>query len=139
MKPRVLIVDDQEDIRKLVHMTLDIGDVEVFEADSGESALEMMHRVKPGIVLMDIMMPGEIDGLEACRRIKADPQLKNLPVVMFTSSREEPDLAECYLVGVNAYVVKPVDFLQFTAAVKQVGIFWTLFNELPPPESPPTH
>jgi CheY-like chemotaxis protein len=80
-----------------------------------------------------------LNGLEVLRRIKADPQLKNLPVVMFTSSREEPDLAECYLVGVNAYVVKPVDFLQFTAAVKQVGIFWTLFNELPPPESPPTH
>ncbi|MCX6925701.1 MAG: response regulator [Verrucomicrobia bacterium] len=91
---------------------------------------------QPIVVLLDIKMP-RLNGREVLRRIKADPQFKHLPVVMFTSSREEPDLAECYLLGVNAYVVKPVDFLQFAAAVKQVGAFWGLLNELPsPPELP---
>jgi len=84
----------------------------------------------PVLALLDIKMP-RINGLEVLRQIKGDPQFKNLPVVMFTSSREEPDLAESYKLGVNAYVVKPMDFVQFAAAVKQVGAFWALLNELP--------
>ena len=84
----------------------------------------------PVVLLLDIKMP-RLNGLEVLRRIKADPQFKKLPVVMFTSSREEPDLAECYELGVNAYVVKPVDFPQFAAAVKQVGAFWAILNEVP--------
>ena len=84
----------------------------------------------PAVLLLDIKMP-RLDGLEVLRLIKTDPQFKTLPVIMFTSSREEPDLAECYELGVNAYVVKPVDFPQFVAAVKQVGAFWAILNEVP--------
>jgi CheY-like chemotaxis protein len=91
---------------------------------------------QPVVVLLDIKMP-RLNGLEVLRHIKADPHCKTLPVVMFTSSREEPDLLKCYELGANAYVVKPVDFPQFTAAVKQVGAFWALLNELPPPPEPP--
>ena len=90
----------------------------------------------PAVVLLDIKMP-RLNGLEVLRHIKADPQFKHLPVVMFTSSREAPDLAACYELGVNAYVVKPVDFPQFAAAAKQVGAFWALLNELPSPPEPP--
>ena len=117
MKPRVLIVDDQVDIRKLVHMTLDIGDVEVFEADSGESALEMMHRVKPDIVLMDIMMPGEIDGLEACRRIKADPVLAGTLIAMLTARGQQADIDAGKAAGADAYLVKPFSPLQLLDTV----------------------
>ena len=90
----------------------------------------------PVVVLLDIKMP-RLNGLEVLRQIKADPQFKALPVVMFTSSREEPDLTGCYALGVNAYVVKPVDFPPFAAAVKQVGAFWAILNELPPPPKTP--
>jgi CheY-like chemotaxis protein len=86
----------------------------------------------PAVLLLDIKMP-RLTGLEVLRRIKADPQFKTLPVVMFTSSRQESDLAQCYELGVNAYVVKPLDFSQFTAAVKTVGAFWAILNEAPPP------
>ncbi len=84
----------------------------------------------PVLVLLDIKMP-RLDGLEVLRQIKTDPQFKNLPVVMFTSSQEEPDLVRCYELGVNAYVVKPLEFTAFAAAVKQVGAFWVLLNERP--------
>ena len=85
----------------------------------------------PAVVLLDIKMP-KVGGLEVLRQMKADVTLKNLPVVMLTSSREEPDLAASYALGANAYVVKPVDFQQFVNAVKQVGIFWAVVNEPPP-------
>ena len=86
------------------------------------------------VVLLDIKMP-RLNGPEVLRQIRADPQLKNLPVVMFTSSREDPDLAECYALGANAYVVKPVGFDEFAAATMQVGVFWALLNEPAPVNS----
>ncbi|MEI8045271.1 MAG: response regulator [Verrucomicrobiota bacterium] len=88
----------------------------------------------PVVVLLDIKMP-RLNGPEVLRQIRADPQLKNLPVVMFTSSREDPDLAECYALGANAYVVKPVGFDEFAAATRQVGVFWALLNEPAPVNS----
>jgi CheY-like chemotaxis protein len=91
---------------------------------------------QPTVLLLDIKMP-RLNGLEVLRQLKTDPQFKRLPVVMFTSSREEPDLARCYELGVNAYVVKPLDFAEFAAAIKQVGAFWAILNELPPPPPPP--
>lgn len=85
----------------------------------------------PAVILMDIKMP-MMDGIEVLKLIKSDPVLKMIPVVMLTSSGEDQDLLQSYTLGVNAYVVKPVDFKQFVNAVKQLGIFWALLNELPP-------
>lgn len=85
----------------------------------------------PAVVLMDIKMP-RMDGIETLQIIRNDREMKMLPVVMLTSSREEQDLLQSYSLGVNAYVVKPVDFRQFVDAVKQLGVFWALINELPP-------
>lgn len=85
----------------------------------------------PAVMLLDIKMP-RMDGLEVLRQMKQDAALRAIPVVMLTSSREEPDLVESYALGVNAYVVKPVDFQQFFEAVKQVGAFWGILNQLPP-------
>ena len=85
----------------------------------------------PVLVLLDLKLP-KVSGLEVLKIIKADEHLKIIPVVVLTSSRETPDVAECYRHGVNAYVVKPVDFAEFMKAVKQLGIFWAAINEPPP-------
>jgi CheY-like chemotaxis protein len=85
----------------------------------------------PAVLLLDIKMP-RMDGIEVLRTIRKDNELKMLPVVMLTSSREEQDLITSYELGVNAYVVKPVDFKDFIEAVKQVGVFWAVINEVPP-------
>ena len=146
LKRILLVEDNSRDVELTLAALREYNVINAVDvARDGVEALDYLYRRgqfaarpsdQPVVVMLDIKMP-RLNGLEVLRRIKADPQLKNLPVVMFTSSREEPDLAECYLVGVNAYVVKPVDFLQFTAAVKQVGTFWALLNELPPPPEPP--
>lgn len=85
----------------------------------------------PAVVILDIKMP-RMDGIEVLRAIRADDDLKMIPVVMLTSSREEQDLIRSYELGTNAYVVKPVKFSDFIEAVKQLGIFWAMLNELPP-------
>ena len=82
-------------------------------------------------MLLDLKMP-KVDGLEVLRRMRADDQLKLIPVVMITSSREEQDLVQSYKLGVNAYVVKPVDFQKFIESIKQLGFFWAVINEPPP-------
>lgn len=87
----------------------------------------------PGLILLDLKMP-KVDGLEVLRIVKGDPKLKVIPVVVLTSSRQEQDLLRSYNLGVNAYVVKPVDFTEFVAAVKVLGGFWAVVNEPPPPE-----
>jgi len=84
----------------------------------------------PAVLLLDNKMP-RMNGIEVLQTIRTDPALKMLPVVMLTSSREEPDLKRCYELGVNAYVVKPVNFKDFIDAVKQVGVFWAVINEIP--------
>lgn len=84
----------------------------------------------PAVILMDLKMP-RLDGIQVLKEIKNDPALKLIPVVMVTSSREEKDLVQSYKLGVNAYVVKPVDFNQFIDAIKQLGAFWAVLNELP--------
>jgi CheY-like chemotaxis protein len=85
----------------------------------------------PALVLLDLKMP-KVDGLEVLRQVKGDPQLRTIPVVMLTSSREEGDLLRSYELGVNAYVVKPVEFGDFMGAVRQLGGFWAVVNEAPP-------
>ncbi len=84
----------------------------------------------PAVLLLDIKMP-RMGGIEVLQSIRSDDHLKTLPVVMLTSSREEPDLIKCYEIGVNAYVVKPVNFKGFIDAVKHIGVFWALLNEHP--------
>ena len=84
----------------------------------------------PAVLLLDIKMP-RMDGLEVLKVIRSDTKLKTLPVVILTSSHEEQDLIKSYELGVNAYVVKPVDFKEFIEAVKQVGVFWAVINEVP--------
>lgn len=120
---------------------------EVFVVSDGEEALDYLYqrgRFKarpngnPAVILLDLKMP-KVDGLEVLRTIKEDEKLRSIPVVMLTSSREEPDLVRSYQLGVNAYVVKPVDFQSFTDAVKQLGAFWALFNEPPPGSQHPKH
>ena len=88
----------------------------------------------PALLLLDNKMP-RVDGLEVVRRVKADERLKTIPVVMLTSSREQGDLFKSYELGVNAYVIKPVDFFDFVNAVRELGGFWGIVNE-PPPRSP---
>lgn len=96
-----------------------------------QGAYRMRAKEYPALVLLDIKMP-RVDGIEVLRRIKGDERLKLIPVVMLTSSREERDLAESYQLGVNAYVVKPIDFTDFLRAVKELGVFWAVINERPP-------
>jgi CheY-like chemotaxis protein len=85
----------------------------------------------PAVILLDIKMP-RMDGIEVLQEIKGDSELRMIPVVMLTSSREEQDLYMSYSLGVNAYIVKPVDFYQFNDTLKQLGSFWAILNELPP-------
>jgi CheY-like chemotaxis protein len=87
----------------------------------------------PTVIMLDLKMP-KVDGLEVLRAIKSDDLLKRIPVVIFTSSREEQDILRCYAVGANAYVVKPVEFGEFRKTVTELGLFWGTINEPPPPE-----
>jgi len=113
---------------------------EIVVVNDGEQALDYLYaRGKfagrpagnPVLVLLDLKMP-KVDGLEVLRTIKQDDRLRLTPVVMLTSSREEQDVVRSYQLGINAYVVKPVDFHAFVEAVKQLGAFWTVHNEPPP-------
>lgn len=87
----------------------------------------------PKVILLDVKLP-LMSGIEVLRQCKADPHLCHVPIVMLTSSREEPDIQSCYNLGVNSYIVKPVDFQQFTDVVRQAGLYWLLLNE--PPSEP---
>jgi CheY-like chemotaxis protein len=114
---------------------------EVVVVRDGAEALEYLYRRdryadrpggQPALVLLDLKMP-KVDGIEVLRQVKSDPGLRTVPVVVLTSSREEQDLVRTYNLGVNAYVVKPVDFHEFVEAVKLLGGFWAVVNETPPP------
>lgn len=118
-KKLVLVVEDRPEIRKLLRLTLSINDMEVHEADSGESGIKMAKALRPGCVIMDVMMPGEIDGYQACRKIKDDPQTRNIPIVMLTARGQVSDLAEGQLAGANAYLVKPFSPLQLLDTVQK--------------------
>jgi len=138
---RILLVEDSEnDIELTLAALAKHVTSEVDVAHDGAEALDYLYRRGafvgrasgvPVLVMLDLKMP-KVDGLEVLRTIKADPALKRIPVVVLTSSREQSDLAESYERGVNAYVVKPVEFEKFINAVKQLGLFWMLLNEPPP-------
>lgn len=102
----------------------------------GEEVLQFLFgpesrpEATPRLILLDLKMP-KVDGLEVLRQLKADPRTQAIPVVMMTSSREEQDVVESYRLGVNSYIVKPVDFDQFAEAVRQIGMYWMLLNQPP--------
>jgi two-component system response regulator len=137
----ILLAEDNQNDVELTLKALEEQNLanRVTVVKDGVEALEYLryegiyqHRKKgnPAVILLDIKMP-RMDGLDVLQHIRDDTALKMIPVVMLTSSREEPDLKRCYELGVNAYVVKPVDFKGFFDAVKQLGVFWALINELP--------
>jgi CheY-like chemotaxis protein len=112
----------------------------------GVEALDYLHRRgafaqlpagHPVVIMLDLKMP-RLDGVEVLRHLKEDEEMRLIPVVVLTSSRESLDLEECYRLGVNAYVVKPVRFAEFVEAVRQTGVFWALINQPPPDHKPDT-
>jgi CheY-like chemotaxis protein len=139
---RILLVEDDPKDVELTLTALEEYNLanEVVVVSDGEQALDYLYcRGKfatragesPAVLLLDLKLP-KVNGLEVLQHIKADPKLKVVPVVVLTSSREERDMVASYQLGVNAYVVKPVDFHEFVNAIKQLGIFWAIINEAPP-------
>ena len=139
---RMLLAEDNEHDVELTLSALSENRLanEVVVVRDGAEALDYLYRRgryqqreegNPVVVLLDLKMP-KVDGLEVLRRIKEDDALRQIPVVMLTSSREENDLVESYRLGANAYVVKPVEFNRFVEAVRELGVFWAVINEAPP-------
>lgn len=115
----------------LANSIISVGDgVEVMDYLNCTGRFANRSTELPSVILLDIKMP-RMDGIQVLEQLRTDHRFSKIPVVMLTSSREEPDLKRCYALGVNAYVVKPVNFEDFIVAVKNIGIFWALLNELP--------
>ncbi len=139
---RILLVDDSPRDVELALEALREYHIanEIFVLTDGAEALDYLYKRgrfadvddgKPAVILLDLKMP-KVDGMEVLRQIKHDSKLKLIPVVVMTSSREEQDIVSSYQLGVNAYVVKPVNFHEFVNAVKHVGVFWAVVNQPPP-------
>ena len=137
----LLVEDDPNDVELTLRALKDRNFVnQVFVARDGAEALDFFfgdrkHRwheigIVPRVILLDLKLP-KVDGLEVLRRLKGDERTRALPVVILTSSREEPDIAAAYRLGANSYIVKPVDFEAFARAVSDVGLYWALLNEPP--------
>lgn len=109
---KILIVDDHSDIRKLIRMTLEFEDYEIHEAPDGVSALEMARRLTPDLVLLDVMMPGELDGLQTCRRLRADAGHPGLRILMLSAMGQSRDREAGLQAGADRYMVKPFSPLQ---------------------------
>jgi DNA-binding response OmpR family regulator len=142
MLGRILLVEDDPRDVELTMTALEEYNLtnEVVVAHDGEEALDYLYyrgkfesrtNQNPAVLLLDLKLP-KVDGLEVLEKIKSDDKLKMIPVVVLTSSREERDMVASYKLGVNAYVVKPVDFHEFVNAIKELGVFWAIINEPPP-------
>lgn len=142
-KKIILLVEDEPNDVKLTLRALRKGNIlnEVITACDGVEALDYLFgtgryagrdlTVMPVVILLDLKLP-KIDGLEVLQRLRADERTKLLPVVILTSSKEEQDIINGYRLGANSYIRKPVDFIQFSKAVQQLGLYWLLLNEPPP-------
>jgi CheY-like chemotaxis protein len=142
----ILLVEDSPEDAELTIRTLRRNKLanEVQVAEDGAEALDFLfcrgaHKERtfshpPKLVLLDLKLP-KVDGLEVLRAIRADARTKAIPVVILTSSKEQKDLIKGYNLGVSAYVQKPVDFQQFSEAIRQIGMFWMVINQAPPPEA----
>ena len=141
LKPILLVEDNPKDI-ELTLAALEQSQLanEVIVLRDGAEALDFLYRTgayegrnssDPAVVLLDLKLP-KVDGLEVLAKVKGDPALRPMPVVMLTSSREESDLVRSYELGVNAFVVKPVGFREFFDAIQDLGVFWAVLNEPPP-------
>lgn len=119
-KKRILIVEDHVDLRRLIHLTLEAEDLEIHEAANGPDGLALARCIRPDLVLMDVMMPGEFDGLEACRRLKQDAQLSQVPVVMLTARGQVRDREAGLQAGADVYLVKPFSPMQLLEKVEQL-------------------
>jgi CheY-like chemotaxis protein len=139
---RILMVEDDPKDVELSLTALEEYNLanEVVVVGDGEQALDYLYYrgefqsrsgENPAVILLDLKLP-KVDGLEVLKQIKADEKLKLIPVVVLTSSKEEKDMVASYKLGVNAYVVKPVDFHDFVNAIKELGAFWAVINEPPP-------
>jgi DNA-binding response OmpR family regulator len=145
---RILLVEDDPKDVELTLTALDEYNLanEVIVTSDGQEALDYLYYrgnfmkrsgENPAVLLLDLKLP-KIDGLEVLQQVKSDEKLKMIPVVVLTSSHEEKDMIASYKLGVNAYVVKPVDFHEFVNAIKELGVFWAVINE-PPPGSVKKH
>jgi len=139
---RILLVEDDPKDVELTLTALEEYNLanEVIVARDGEEALEYLYsRGKfktrssgnPAVMLLDLKLP-KVDGLEVLKQVKSEEKLRMIPIVVLTSSKEEKDMVASYRLGVNAYVVKPVDFHEFVNAIKELGVFWAVINEPPP-------
>jgi CheY-like chemotaxis protein len=139
----IMLVEDNPDDEALTLRALRKNNIQndVIVARDGVEALDYLFgtgsyvnrdtRVKPVVVLLDLKLP-KVDGLEVLRRLREDTRTQLIPVVVLTSSREEQDLISSYSFGCNSYIRKPVDFIQFVEAVRQLGLYWLVLNEAPP-------
>ncbi len=146
---RILLVEDNPHDVELILTSLaqnHLGN-EVIVVRDGEEALDYLYRRgvfrlrmegNPVVVLLDLKLP-KVDGLEVLAELKANPALRMIPVVVLTSSCEEPDLRQCYELNTNAYVVKPIDFKEFVEVIKHLGLFWAVVNQPPPGPIPTTN
>ena len=137
----ILLIEDNRDDEELTLRALKKNNImnEVRVARDGQEALDFFfgegaeNNPVPSVVLLDLKLP-KVDGLEVLRRLRSDERTKTQPVVILTSSREEQDVLTGYRLGVNSYIRKPVDFVQFMEAVRQLGLYWLVLNEVPPPQ-----
>jgi len=118
---KILIVDDQADLRKLIRLTLQMHDWELFEAQSGAQALAMATTLRPDLILLDVMMPGELNGLQVCKAIKADPELKSIKVFLLTARGQQKDIAQGLDAQADAYLVKPFSPLELLDLIEKRG------------------
>jgi len=139
---RILMVEDDPKDVELTLTALEEYNLanEVIVTRDGEQALDYLYcrgeykmrsNGNPAVMLLDLKLP-KVDGLEVLKQIKSDGELRLIPIVVLTSSKEEKDMVASYKLGVNAYVVKPVDFHEFVNAIKELGVFWAVINEPPP-------